>query len=310
MCRPIYQRFLAALDGDLRDACMGNCSAREPLPYPYRGAKDSERMAHALLGVLESCAPAVPWTMPERRRDDVRAACEAIAAGAIALLAEFFPADDNCLSGVACVIGMFQHRDAQGFQSSGDLLFRQVTTGMRYSPEKATNVPSDLIRASDGVKPSRKHRDGTRGFTADEDDAAMFYERYREIRDRVLKASPRFDFELCVKRPFEPLSDNLSNFYSLEEKMTVDFDKRVQELQDRYTTNIVRAKGYDLLDTLMIQALLEYLRDTAAPLAARESYLAQTECLIGDVVELPHIEGRDRGHGKGRNRDGRQDRVA
>lgn len=115
----------------------------------------------------------------------------------------------------------------------------------------------------------------------------MFFERYRVIQQRVHNDSPRFNFELCVKRPFEALSDNRQNFYCMEEKMEIDLATKVQELRDRYTLNYAQAKGYDLLDKLMIELLLAYLRDGTVSTAARESYVAQTERLIDGVVKLP-----------------------
>ena len=66
-----------------------------------------------------------------------------------------------------------------------------------------------------------------------------------------------------------------------------EFEKKVQGLQERYNTNGVRGKGYDLLEQLMIEALLSYLRDPSAPLAARESYTGQAERLIGDACQCP-----------------------
>lgn len=157
------------------------------------------------------------------------------------------------------------------------------------------------MRSIDYKRPSdHVHRDGSHGFTADEDDAVMFFERYRVIQQRVFDASSRFNFELCVKRPFEALSDNRQNFYYREEKMETDLATKVQRLRDRYTLNYAQAKGYDLLDKLMIESLLAYLRDGTVSTVARESYVAQAERLIDGAVKLPCATSPKEGEGIGR----------
>ena len=268
----IYEAFLNAIDEDLRSMCKKNVKAEKPFPYPYCGEKNIERLAKTLVGVLEKRSPDIPGLVPEQYRDDVHEARELLAAAALALLTLYFSQRDNCAHGMAILIGMFE----------------QVTTGMKYSSKKGGHIPSRFVRNTDCKRPSdHVHRDGSHGFTADEDDAVMFFERYRMIQQRVHNDSPRFNFELCVKRPFEALLDNRQNFYCMEEKMEIDLATKVRGLQDRYLLNCVRAKGYDLLDKLMINALLAYLRDGTVSTAARESYLAQAERLIGHVTKSP-----------------------
>lgn len=268
----IYEAFLNAIDEDLRSMCKKNVKAEKPFPYPYCGEKNIERLAKTLVGVLEKRSPDIPGLVPEQYRDDVHEARELLAAAALALLTLYFSQRDNCAHGMAILIGTFE----------------QVTTGMKYSSKKGGHIPSRFVRNTDCKRPSdHVHRDGSHGFTADEDDAVMFFERYRMIQQRVHNDSPRFNFELCVKRPFEALLDNRQNFYCMEEKMEIDLATKVQELRDRYTLNYAQAKGYDLLDKLMIESLLAYLRDGTVSTAARESYVAQTERLIDGVVKLP-----------------------
>lgn len=284
----IYEAFLNAIDEDLRSMCKKNVKAEKPFPYPYCGEKNIERLAKTLVGALEKRSPDIPGLVPEQYRDDVHEARELLAAAALALLSLYFSQRDNCAPGMAILIGMFEHGSNPRFKSSGVLMFEQVTTGMKYSSKKGGHIPSRFVRNTDCKRPSdHVHRDGSHGFTADEDDAAMFFERYRMIQQRVHNDSPRFNFELCVKRPFEALSDNRQNFYCMEEKMEIDLATKVQELRDRYTLNYAQAKGYDLLDKLMIESLLAYLRDGTVSTAARESYVAQTERLIDGVVKLP-----------------------
>lgn len=79
--------------------------------------------------------------------------------------------------------------------------------------------------------------------------------------------------------------------------MEIDLATKVQELRDRYTLNYAQAKGYDLLDKLMIDALLAYLRDGSVSIAARESYVAQTERLIDGAVKLPCVASPKEGEG-------------
>lgn len=284
----IYEAFLSAIDEDLRGMCEVNRKAELPLPCPYCGEKNVERLAKSLVGVLEERSPDIPGLVPEQYRADVHEARELLTAATLALLSLYFSPRDSCMGSVAAVVSMFRHGCNAAFKSAGVLLFEQVTTGMKYNVKKDAYIPSPFVRHIDSKKPyDRLHRDGSRGFTADEDDAVMFYKRYLKVQRRVFDTSPRFNFELCVKRPFEALSDNRQNFYYREEKMEIDLATKVQRLRDRYTLNYAQAKGYDLLDKLMIDALLAYLRDGSVSIAARESYVAQTERLIDGAVKLP-----------------------
>ena len=284
----IYEAFLSAIDEDLRGMCEVNRKAELPLPCPYCGEKNVERLAKSLVGVLEERSPDIPGLVPEQYRADVHEARELLTAATLALLSLYFSPRDSCMGSVAAVVSMFRHGCNAAFKSAGVLLFEQVTTGMKYNVKKDAYIPSPFVRHIDSKKPyDRLHRDGSRGFTADEDDAVMFYKRYLKVQRRVFDTSPRFNFELCVKRPFEALSDNRQNFYYREEKMEIDLATKVQRLRDRYTLNYAQAKRYDLLDKLMIDALLAYLRDGSVSIAARESYVAQTERLIDGAVKLP-----------------------
>ena len=285
----IYEAFLSAIDEDLRGMCEENGKAELPLPCPYCGEKNIERLAKSLVGVLEERSPDIPGLVPEQYRADVHEARELLTDATLALLPLYFPPRDSRIGSVATVVSMFRHGRTAGYKSAGVLLFEEVATGMKYSTKQGAYIPSSFVRHTDGRKPcDRLHRDGSRGFTADEDDAVMFYKRYLKVQRRVFDTSPRFNFELCVKRPFEALSDGRHTFYYMEEKMEIDLATKVRKLQDRYILNLTQAKGYDLLDKLMINALLAYLRDETASVAARESYLSQTERLIDGVVKFPH----------------------
>lgn len=284
----IYKAFLDEIDEDLRSMCEMNGKAEQPLPCPYCGEKNVERLAKALVGVLEECSPDIPGLVPEQYRDDVHEARELLTAATLALLPLYFPPRDSCMGSVATVVSMFKHGRNAGFQSPGVLLFEEVATGMKYSAKQGTYIPSSFVRHIDGKKPcDRLHRDGSHGFTVDEDDAVMFYERYRKIQRRVFKADPQFNFELYVKRPFELFSNGRHDFYCMEEKMEINLTNKVHGLENRYLLNIMHHKDYDLLDELMIRALLAYLGDTTVSTAARESYLAQAERLIGHATKSP-----------------------
>lgn len=294
----IYEAFLSAIDEDLRDMCEMNGKVERSLPCPYCGEKNVERLAKSLVGVLEERSPDIPGLVPEQYRADVHEARELLTAATLALLPLYFPPRDSRMESVATVVSMFRHGRTASFKSAGVLLFEEVATGMKYSTKQGAYIPSSFVRHTDGRKPcDRLHRDESRGFTADEDDAVMFYKRYLKVQRRVFDTSPRFNFELCVKRPFEALSDDRNNFYYMEEKMEIDLATKVRELQDRYTLNYAQAKGYDLLDKLMIDALLAYLRDGTVSTAARESYVAQTERLIDGVAKLPCATSSKEGAG-------------
>lgn len=282
----IYEAFLDAIDEDLRGMCEVNRKAELPLPCPYCGEKNVERLSKSLVGVLEERSPDIPGLVPEQYRADVHEARELLTAATLALLSLYFSPRDSCMGSVAAVVSMFRHGCNAAFKSTGVLLFEQVATGMKYIVKKDVYIPSPFVRHIDSKKPyDRLHRDGSRGFTADEDDAVMFYKRYLKVQRRVFDTSPRFNFELCVKRPFEALLDERHTFYYMEEKMEIDLTNKVHGLENRYLLNIKHHKDYDLLDELMIHALLAYLGDTTASTAARESYLAQAERLIGHAAK-------------------------
>ena len=284
----IYEAFLDVIDEDLRGMCEVNRKAELPLPCPYCGEKNVERLAKSLVGVLEERSPDIPGLVPEQYRADVHEARELLTAATLALLPLYFPPRDSRMESVAAVVSMFRHGRNAGFKSAGVLLFEEVTTGMKYIVKKDVYIPSPFVRHIDSKMPyDRLHRDGSRGFTADEDDAVMFYKRYLKVQRRVFDTSPRFNFELCVKRPFEALLDERHTFYYMEEKMEINLTNKVHGLENRYLLNIKHHKDYDLLDELMIHALLAYLGDTTASTAARESYLAQAERLIGHAIKSP-----------------------
>lgn len=53
-----------AIDEDLRGMCEVNRKAELPLPCPYCGEKNVERLAKSLVGVLEERSPDIPGLVP------------------------------------------------------------------------------------------------------------------------------------------------------------------------------------------------------------------------------------------------------
>ena len=144
----IYEVFLNTLDEDLRGMCEKNVKAEKPFPYPYCGEENVERLAKALVGVLEKHSPDIPGLVPEQYRDDVHEARELLAAAALALLSLYFPQRDNCMRCMAILISLFRHGSNPRFKSSGVLMFEQVSTGMKYSSEKGDAFRLALCEAS------------------------------------------------------------------------------------------------------------------------------------------------------------------
>lgn len=87
----IYEAFLSAIDEDLRGMCEVNRKAELPLPCPYCGEKNVERLAKSLVGVLEERSPGIPGLVPEQYRADVHEARELLTAATLALLSLYFP---------------------------------------------------------------------------------------------------------------------------------------------------------------------------------------------------------------------------
>lgn len=87
----IYEAFLSAIDEDLRGMCEENGKAELPLPCPYCGEKNIERLAKSLVGVLEERSPDIPGLVPEQYRADVHEARELLTAATLALLPLYFP---------------------------------------------------------------------------------------------------------------------------------------------------------------------------------------------------------------------------
>lgn len=157
----IYKAFLDEIDEDLRSMCEMNGKVERPLPCPYCGEKNVERLAKTLVDVLEKRSPDIPGLVPEQYRADVHEARVLLTAATLALLPLYFPPHNSCIESVATVVSMFRHGRNAGFKSAGVLLFEEVTTGMKYSTRKHAYVPSLFVRHIDGRKPyDRLHRDG------------------------------------------------------------------------------------------------------------------------------------------------------
>ena len=296
----LYETFLSMLDDDLRDACMSTRKLfriDDALPCPYVGIDDIKRLSKAVIETVARCNPGCDQWVPSQYLQDVQEGRERLTEAALAFIALYLPIKDSCLSSVGTLVGMFQHGWTKDHISPGQLIFDELKTGKRCVTTRGGYrlIPSLFARNTDDKRPyDMLHRDGTRGFTLDDDDAVLFYTCYLEIQQRVYKANPTFNFELYVKRPFKVLARHPEKFYSKEEQMEINLKTKVQELRNCYSSNVNCGKDYDLLEQLMIDALLEYLQDPSAPRTARKSYVAQAERLIGDETEPPSTDCAER----------------
>ena len=141
----IYEAFLSAIDEDLRGMCEENGKAELPLPCPYCGEKNIERLAKSLVGVLEERSPDIPGLVSEQYRADVHEARELLTAATLALLPLYFPPRDSRIGSVATVVSMFRHGRTAGYKSAGVLLFEEVATGMKYSTKQGAYIPSSFV---------------------------------------------------------------------------------------------------------------------------------------------------------------------
>ena len=299
----LYETFLSMLDDDLRDACIKTRGIEEALPDSYLGIEDTERLAKALIATVTHFDSECDRWVPEQYLEVVREARELLTESVLAFIALYLPRQDSRLRSVCKLMGMFRHRWQEDSRSTGELVFNELMTGKRRVKTRRGSrlAPSSLKRNTDGEMPYfRRHRDGSHGFTWDDDDAVLLFTRYQQVEQRVYKANPLFNLELHIKRPFELFAGDQEKFYFKEEQVEINFEKKVQGLQSRYALNLSREKGYDLLDRLMIEALLSYLRDSSAPLSARESYIGQVERLIGDESPRSDASHLEEAHGEDR----------
>ena len=298
----IFSRYLAPdLEAYTREF---DEDGNRPLPYPYSGEVAVQRIVNALIHVVDAHGCPSDDALRYEHRNLVKEARSLLLCSCIAIMQLYFPEDDCNFDGLSTLVCMEEYKQREDLPSPLAMIFDEIKTGFTYVPDpRGTRsyvwVPSQMARWPDEERPADSvHRDGSHGFTADEDDAVMFYNRYRECCKKLRELDPNVDFIFQIKQPLGFLAPDPLSIFNKKEKRMLALDKRVDSLRAEYAKN-VRRKSYDLLEKLMIEGIFAYVEDSSVPIATRESYVSKLTSLVqlGQEKPMTHasaIAGKDK----------------
>ncbi len=200
------------------------------------------------------------------------------------LLSRYFREGDCKFESIATLLSMeegsFTLRNAP---SALELLFRQVSTGMKYVGNDSSWqwVPSGLARNTDGRRPyDHVKPDGGRGFTAQDEPAVAAREAYNATKRRFETEYPNRDFVLLLKRALLPLcpEEVRDEVFSPNEAQRNELVGRVGELDLDYallTLYPPNDRPLDLLDALVIESMLKVAQDEREGIEKRKACVRQ-----------------------------------
>ena len=276
--------------------CKGTeCEGEHPLPYPYPGPIGVQRVANALVKTAKTHGFPMDEALPYEQQGLVGEARGLFLCAALAMMMLYFPEGDCHCEGLGVLAGMEEQRKWAESKTPFDMIFEEIKTGLKIVLPQREYVPCDLVRGTDYMEPAENtHRDGTHGFNADEDDAVMFYDRYRICLKKLKSLGGSTNFEFIIKRPLAIFGETPLSIFNETEKKMIDLEERTSSLNKFYEMNLMIKGDYDLLDRLMIESIMAYIKDTAVPLAARKSYMTKLQTLVNKGVRSGGNGGRRR----------------
>lgn len=206
------------------------------------------------------------------------------------LLSRFFRVGDCKFESLMALLWMEEGNiTLRNGPSSLELLFRQVSTGMKYGGEGSAWqwVASGLSRNIDGRRPyDHVKPDGGRGFTAQDEPVVAAREAYNATKRRFETEYPNRDFVLLLKRALLPLcpEEVRDEVFSPNEAQRNELLDRARELNLDYamlTLYPPNDRPLDLLDTLVIESLLKVAQDEREGIEKRKACVRQLATSMG-----------------------------
>lgn len=281
-----YRLFKSYLDPDLlKPKLWMECERGWPLPFPYQGEEAARCIASALVRVGEKHGGSRDDELTPRERAFVKRARDQLLCALIAYMGEYSEQEHNNIDWLVGLIALDEKRRCPGANTPLECVFNVIMTGLTIPVSGRKQGPCNWKRNTDGKEPGKNtHSDGTHGFTAEEDDAVKFFQRYMRTREVLHGLHPDVDYVAYIKAPLAFMGKVGSEIYSVKEKRMKTFEERIDGLKKAYVENVEERGYYDLLERLMIESLLTYVNDCSVPLGMREGYVPQLTALIdGDT---------------------------